>query len=262
MQEILFDYKLNPTTWAYISALMLIGTYFKFRRFWSVRNLDLAGLIAFSPGLLLVYYGLLKQTPDWCRAGYVWLFAVGAFFLIRLLLDPVMVRRPLLEPNLSASGLTFTGIALLVFLMANVITRPPERLGMVAGRAGDAGQRQPRVRFLLHLRRICEPEDPGLGRRKASRGLSADVDSRGRHPRRGHLRAPGRAAGHDLDRFPPFRQYPYRRGRRDALPADLLHQPVHQPGRSRGAGHAAGVGRGRLSPAPRFRECCWDWREG
>jgi hypothetical protein len=128
MQEILFDYKLNPTTWAYISALMLIGTYFKFRRFWSVRNLDLAGLIAFSPGLLLVYYGLLKQAPDWCRAGYVWLFAVGAFFLIRLLLDPVMLRRPLLEPNLSASGLTFTGIALLVFLMANVITRPPERL--------------------------------------------------------------------------------------------------------------------------------------
>ena len=141
MQEILFDYRLNPTTWAYISALMLIGTYFKFRRFWSMRNLDLAGLIAFSPGLLLVYYGLLKQTPDWCRSGYVWLFAVGAFFLIRLLLDPVMVRRPLLEPNLSASGLTFTGIALLVFLMANVITsmanmttNPPERLERLLAR--------------------------------------------------------------------------------------------------------------------------------
>ena len=62
------------------------------------------------------------------QAGYVWLFAVGGFFLIRLLLDPVMVRRPLLEPNLSASGLTFTGISLLVFLMANVITSPKERL--------------------------------------------------------------------------------------------------------------------------------------
>ena len=62
------------------------------------------------------------------RAGYIWLFAVSGFFLIRLLLDPVMVRRPLLEPNLSASGLTFTGISLLVFLMANVITSPKERL--------------------------------------------------------------------------------------------------------------------------------------
>lgn len=127
MQEILFDYRLNPTTWAYISSLMLIGTYFKFHRFWSVRNLDLVGLIAFTPALLLVYYGL-KKNPDLIQAGYVWLFAVGGFFLVRLLMDPVMVRRPLLEPNLSASGLTFTGVSLLVFLMMNVITRPPERL--------------------------------------------------------------------------------------------------------------------------------------
>ena len=157
MQEILFGYKLNPTTWAYVSALMMIGIYFKFHRFWSVRNLDLVALIAFSPGFLLLYYGLLGQSPElmkaWgivaadaahyqelsthlIRAGYVWLFAVSGFFLIRLLLDPMMVRRPLLEPNLSASGLTFTGAALLVFLMANVITCPPERLEYSAGQAG------------------------------------------------------------------------------------------------------------------------------
>ena len=61
MREILFGYKLDPTTWAYISALMMIGIYFKFRRFWSVRNLDLVGLICFSPGLLLVYHGLPMQ---------------------------------------------------------------------------------------------------------------------------------------------------------------------------------------------------------
>jgi hypothetical protein len=35
-----------------------------------------------------------------------------------------MVRRPLLEPNLSAGGLTFIGCFLFVFLMANVISRP------------------------------------------------------------------------------------------------------------------------------------------
>ena len=140
MREILFGYKLDPITWAYISALMMIGIYFKFRRFWSVRNLDLIGLICFSPGLLLVYHGLSlpMQHPgdsavaargaELVQAGYIWLFAVSGCFLIRLLLDPVMVRRPLLEPNLSASGLTFTGISLLVFLMANVITSPKERL--------------------------------------------------------------------------------------------------------------------------------------
>jgi hypothetical protein len=142
MQEILFDYKLNPTTWAYISALMMFGTYFKFRRFWSVRNLDLVGLVAFSPALLLIYYGL-KQNPDLLRAGYVWLFAVSGFFLVRLLLDPIMVRRPLLEPNLSASGLTFTGIALLIFLMANVITRPSERLERMLAQQGTPAQSDP-----------------------------------------------------------------------------------------------------------------------
>jgi hypothetical protein len=52
------------------------------------------------------------------------MFAVSGFLLMRMLLDPVMVRRPLLEPNLSVSGLTFTGISLLVFLMANVINNP------------------------------------------------------------------------------------------------------------------------------------------
>jgi hypothetical protein len=128
MQEILFDYKLNPTTWAYLSTLMMIGVYFKFHRFWSVRNLDLVLLIAFSPALLLIYYGLLWHRDDLTRTGYMWLFVVDGLFVVRLLLDSVMVRRPLLEPNLSASGLTFTGISLLVFLMANVIHSPPERL--------------------------------------------------------------------------------------------------------------------------------------
>ena len=149
MQEILFGYKLSPTTWAYISALMMIGTYFKFHRFWSVRNLDLVGLMAFSPALLLLYYGLLKQgeAPDRAevliQAGYVWLFVVSGFFLIRTLMDPVMVRRPLLEPNLSASGLTFTGVSLLIFLMANVITSPPERLERMLARQEAPEQSNP-----------------------------------------------------------------------------------------------------------------------
>lgn len=114
MQEILFEYEMNPTTWAYVSSLMLIGIYFKFHRFLSVRNLDLVALIAFSPALLIIARGY----EQW---GYAWLFSVSGFFLVRLLLDPLMVRRPLLEPNLSASGLTFTCVALLVFLMTNVI---------------------------------------------------------------------------------------------------------------------------------------------
>lgn len=52
MQEILYDYQpMSPTTWVYLSSLIMITVYFKFRRFWSVRNLDLVGLILFAvPG--------------------------------------------------------------------------------------------------------------------------------------------------------------------------------------------------------------------
>ena len=167
MKGILFQYELNPTTWVYLSSLMTIGIYFKFRRFWSLRNLDLVALIAFSPGLLLIYHGVKRQLDagvrfqqqwlqlpfideelswEWLEQlfadqgrgqwleqfGYVWLFSVGGFFLIRLLLDTTVVRRPLLQPNLSSGGLAFTGVALLVFLTSNVINpRPAQRLEYV-----------------------------------------------------------------------------------------------------------------------------------
>lgn len=58
MSELLFHYeKVNPTTWAYLSSLMMIGLYFKFSRIWSVRNLDLLLLILLAPGLILAFHG-------------------------------------------------------------------------------------------------------------------------------------------------------------------------------------------------------------
>ncbi|MDZ7619297.1 MAG: hypothetical protein U1E05_20045 [Patescibacteria group bacterium] len=156
MREILFEFQLSPTTWAYVSALMTIGVYFKFHRFWSVRNLDLIGLIAFSPGLLLIFHGLVKGEPLLMQGGYVWLFVIGGFFLIRLLLDPVMVRRPLLEPNLSASGLTFTGASLLVFLMANVVMNPDERMEYQLAKQPVMSEATPGYPPLLHLATISE----------------------------------------------------------------------------------------------------------
>lgn len=214
MSEILFQYqKVNPTTWVYLSSLLMIGLYFKFGRFWSVRNLDLVLLILLAPGLLIAQYGgedrarvarmaaldaqraevpadepvadvagpalqpgglesplamagpaagaipeespaergepardaaepdgtvgresVLQADPPTIvqkvfqdsvrieRLGFLWLFAIGAVWLVRLLLDPTMVRRPLLEPNLTTGGLIFLGCSLFVFLMANVWT--------------------------------------------------------------------------------------------------------------------------------------------
>lgn len=59
------------------------------------------------------------------KIGFFWLWAMCGVFLIRLLLDPTMVRRPLLEPNLGTGGMVFMGCALFVFLMANVVTSEP-----------------------------------------------------------------------------------------------------------------------------------------
>ena len=81
-----------------------------------------------------------QQHPDYASDelfGYVWLFLVGCLLLIRLLFDATMVRRPLLEPNLSAGGLTFIGISLLVFLLANVIAKPDIPASSTASTADD-----------------------------------------------------------------------------------------------------------------------------
>ena len=109
------QYRMDPTTWLYVASLMTIGIYFRFSRFFSIRNLDLIGIISFAPGLLLI-------THDLERAGYSWLFVVSALFLIRLLIDPVFSRRPLMEPNLSSEGMTFMAFALMFFLIANIVT--------------------------------------------------------------------------------------------------------------------------------------------
>ncbi len=57
--------------------------------------------------------------------GFIWLFVVQGLILVRLMLDPLMVRRPLLDPNLTIGGLNFIGISLFVFMMANVVTSTP-----------------------------------------------------------------------------------------------------------------------------------------
>ena len=154
----------------------MIGLFFKFGRFWSLRNLDLIMLIGLAPGLLLIHNGNQMQAESRAedalkaqaeaadevaneaasaddpaaelatddsldqtdsensierlaegyiieRRGYLWLFVAGGLWLVRLLLDSTMVRRPLLAPNLSVGGLTFIGAALFVFLMANVLAR-------------------------------------------------------------------------------------------------------------------------------------------
>ncbi|MGB7346674.1 MAG: hypothetical protein WBD20_20805 [Pirellulaceae bacterium] len=60
------------------------------------------------------------------RNGFIMLFVMQFCILIRLLLDPMMVRRPLLNPNLTTGGLYFLSISLFVFMMGNVVNSTPE----------------------------------------------------------------------------------------------------------------------------------------
>ena len=57
--------------------------------------------------------------------GFLTLFVVQSLILVRLLIDPLMVRRPLLNPNLTTGGLYFISISLFVFMMGNVVTSTP-----------------------------------------------------------------------------------------------------------------------------------------
>ena len=113
MPSSLFQYEMLPTTWFYLSALIIVAVFFKFNRFWSVRNLDLVGLLIITPGLLFLAMG----DNRW---GYIWLFGCGFLFCIRLLLDLLMVRRPLLEPNLNPAGMSLAVILLVAFMGANI----------------------------------------------------------------------------------------------------------------------------------------------
>ena len=274
MSEILFQYhKVNPTTWVYLSSLLTIGLFFKFSRLLSVRNLDLIGLIMLAPGLLMVEYGLAKASIDLEsaagieQAGYIWLFVMSGLFMVRLLLDPLMVRRPLLEPNLSVGGMTFIGTSLLGLLdgqrhQQQAHGRRPGR--RQKGPAGDAAcnRLRPRTRAWPSTaraircctccrsfpRKCCSSRDrPAADAARARRAPRRGADGHGPHD--GHLGAHGRGDRHGGDRLSAFRQHQDRHRRRHAVSDAALHGPNDRPRRSRAAGRAADLGDRSLSPA-------------
>lgn len=110
-------YQLNDPTWFYLSFLLSLAVYFKFSRFWSIRNFDLVLLLLISPGLLLVREDALY--------GYGWLFGVTAVLLVRTLCDGLITRRPRLEQNMNGAGMAFLCAATFLFLTTKLLTDPP-----------------------------------------------------------------------------------------------------------------------------------------
>ena len=121
LNEIFFSYEhVESTTWLYLTSLMMVTLFFKFGRVFSIRNLDVILLSLFAPCFLLVSYGMTNGFPDIERLGYITLWVIGAIILVRMVFDCTLVRRPLLEPNMSAGGLSFLLVSLLVLMISNV----------------------------------------------------------------------------------------------------------------------------------------------
>lgn len=117
MEPILRGFEVNDPTWFYLSFLLIISVYFRFSRLWSIRNVDLLLLLGIAPGLLL--------AVEYPVTGYSWLFVTTGLCLIRMLWDPLLDRRPKLEPNMNSAGLVFLCGAAFLFLMAKVLTESP-----------------------------------------------------------------------------------------------------------------------------------------
>ena len=103
-------YHVDGATWVYLSAILIAAIYFRFSRVWSLRNIDLSLMLAAPPGVLLV------RIPEWQQFGFIYLFVFSGLFLVRLLIDPLLRRRPVLGQNLNTPGLGFLGIASIVLL--------------------------------------------------------------------------------------------------------------------------------------------------
>jgi len=114
MPTSLFQYEMLPTTWFYLSSLLILAAFFRFNRVLSIRNFDVALFVATTPGLIYIAMGSSEQ-------GYRYLWFVDFLLFLRLLLDPCLLRRPLLEPNLNHTGLAFSCVAASAFIVPNLL---------------------------------------------------------------------------------------------------------------------------------------------
>lgn len=110
----------GPEIWLFLTLLGCLTLFFKFSRFWSVRNLDLLLLFAVAPGMMV----LVGQEEAQPWIAFVWLFVGSALLLIRCLCDLGMTRRPLLEPNLNSAGLACLAFGVLGLLVAETVSLP------------------------------------------------------------------------------------------------------------------------------------------
>lgn len=116
------DLDISSDLWLILSLVSLMTLFFKFSRIISLRNLDLFFLFALAPGMMNLV-GAPDRGPGSFNA-YALLLSGSMLWLIRCLSDVGLGRRPLLEPNLNAAGLSFLGICVLLLLIGETISLP------------------------------------------------------------------------------------------------------------------------------------------
>lgn len=150
MDAILTGYQVSQPAWLYLSSLLIIAVFYRFRRLWSLRNFDLYLLLSLSPGVLLV------RHQSGYAIGYAWLFVVTGLCLARLLFDGLFSKRSRIDPNLNSPAMLFLGICALAFLMTEAATRPTPTTSMnsviegkkILDAATTPGQSVPETQFL------------------------------------------------------------------------------------------------------------------
>jgi hypothetical protein len=133
MQSFPPGYDVGPATWLYLSLVLTIAVFFRFNRLWSLRNVDLVLLLSASPGLYLV------EKTEHTSFGFTWLFIISGLFLLRLLFDPLLRRRPHLGQNLNAQGSAFLCVAAFALLAIQAVQDAPhqDKYALAATGAGE-----------------------------------------------------------------------------------------------------------------------------
>jgi hypothetical protein len=138
---VFLDFNLpNATTWFYLSLMLAIGMFFKFNRFFSLRNWDILTLYLLVPGFLFLQQAYRVQPPPGTFAngeasgpatyGFVWLMIGSFFFFVRCLIDMTLVSRPAMTPNVNLAGLAwFAGALFLCMVPVAIRTTESDAVG-------------------------------------------------------------------------------------------------------------------------------------
>lgn len=140
---IFLDFNLpNAASWFYFALMLAVALFFKFNRFFSIRNWDILSLFLLVPGFLFLQEAhrisdagaaSSEATKQLQLYGYIWLISGSLCFFVRCLIDLALLSRPALFPNLNLSGLAALSVALFCG-MVPVAARLPADLQTPVGK--------------------------------------------------------------------------------------------------------------------------------